>query len=63
MDINKSIRELLLRHSCVVIPGFGGFVASIAEAQLDLKKGIITPPRKAILFNKNLNKMTLILSD
>lgn len=54
MDINKSIRELLLRHSCVVIPGFGGFVASIAEAQLDLKKGIITPPRKAILFNKNL---------
>lgn len=54
MDINKSIRELLLRHSCVVIPGFGGFVASITEAQLDLKKGIITPPRKAILFNKNL---------
>lgn len=54
MNINKSIRELLLRHSCLVIPGFGGFVASIDEAQINLKKGIIIPPRKAILFNKNL---------
>lgn len=46
--------QLLLRHNCVVVPGFGGFVAKQMAAELDLQKGILTPPKKALLFNRFL---------
>lgn len=48
------IIQLLLRHNCVVVPGFGGFVAKQVAAELDFNKGIISPPRKALLFNRFL---------
>lgn len=48
------ITDLLLRHNCVVIPGFGGFVAKTAPASIDMDRGLITPPHKSILFNKHL---------
>lgn len=46
--------ELLLRHNCVVVPGFGGFVAKQVSAQLDFEKGLVNPPRKELLFNRFL---------
>ena len=46
--------QLLLRHNCVVVPGFGGFVAKQMAAELDLQKGILSPPKKALLFNRFL---------
>lgn len=46
--------QLLLRHNCVVVPGFGGFVAKQVAAELDFQKGIISPPKKALLFNRFL---------
>lgn len=46
--------QLLLRHNCVVVPGFGGFVAKQVSAELDLQKGILSPPKKALLFNRFL---------
>jgi len=48
------IIQLLLRHNCVVVPGFGGFVAKQVAAELDFNKGIISPPKKALLFNRFL---------
>jgi nucleoid DNA-binding protein len=48
------IIQLLLRHNCVVVPGFGGFVAKQVAAEIDLEKGLITPPKKALLFNRFL---------
>lgn len=48
------IIQLLLRHNCVVVPGFGGFVAKQVSAELDLQKGLISPPKKALLFNRFL---------
>ena len=46
--------QLLLRHNCVVVPGFGGFVAKQVSAELDLQKGVLSPPKKALLFNRFL---------
>jgi hypothetical protein len=48
------IIQLLLRHNCVVVPGFGGFVAKQVAAEIDLEKGLISPPKKALLFNRFL---------
>lgn len=46
--------ELLLRHNCVVVPGFGGFVAKQVSAQIDFEKGLVSPPKKELLFNRFL---------
>jgi cell division septation protein DedD len=54
-DLSDIIGTLLLRNNCVVIPDFGGFVAKVVSAQIDVAKGVIAPPKKALSFNKNLN--------
>lgn len=54
MEINELIGQLLLRHNCVVVPSFGGFVATRKPAQINYEKGIILPPHKQLTFNKHL---------
>lgn len=54
MRIEELIGDLLLRHNCVVIPTFGGFVAGQTSASFDSTRGIVLPPRKSLLFNKQL---------
>lgn len=54
MLIEQLIGELLLRHNCVVVPSFGGFVAKQTAARIDLKNGVMTPPQKSLLFNRQL---------
>jgi hypothetical protein len=53
-SVEEIICQLLLRHSCVIIPSFGGFVAQSVSASIDKENGIIQPPSKHLLFNKNL---------
>jgi hypothetical protein len=52
--IEQLISDLLLRHSCVVVPSFGGFVAKQASAVIDYKSGVMFPPKKSLLFNRKL---------
>jgi len=52
------VSRLLLRHNCVIIPDFGGFVARISPSEINEIRGVIYPPKKSILFNQQL-----ILSD
>ena len=54
MFIEELIGDLLVRHNCVVIPSFGGFVAGQLSATFDREKGVMVPPRKSLLFNKQL---------
>lgn len=54
MLIEQLIGELLLRHNCVVVPSFGGFVAKQTAARIDTKNGVMTPPQKSLLFNRQL---------
>ena len=52
--IEHYISNLLYIHDCVIIPGFGGFVGNKKSAYIHPVSGIIYPPSKALLFNKNL---------
>jgi len=52
--VEQLIGDLLLRHNCVIIPSFGGFVAKPVSAQVDYRKGTMLPPGKSLLFNRQL---------
>jgi CCDC81-like prokaryotic HU domain 1/CCDC81-like prokaryotic HU domain 2/SPOR domain len=54
MSIEDLIGDLLMQHNCVIVPSFGGFVAGKIPATFDASKGIMVPPRKSLLFNKQL---------
>jgi hypothetical protein len=54
MDISVYISELLFTHNCVIIPGFGGFVGNYLEAQIHPILHTVSPPSKAISFNRSL---------
>ena len=53
-QLNNQIIDLLFEHDCVIIPGFGGFVAQYSAAIFEEKTKTFSPPSKSILFNKNL---------
>lgn len=54
VTVEQLIANLLLRHNCVIIPSFGGFVAKRVAAKIDFEKGMMLPPGKSILFNRQL---------
>jgi len=53
-DISGLIRELLLKHDCVIIPGFGAFIGNFFPARVDRKEGLFEPPARKITFNRHL---------
>lgn len=53
-SVEQLIGNLLLRHNCVIIPSFGGFVAKRVSARVDYDNGTMLPPGKSILFNRQL---------
>lgn len=64
LTIEEIIGNLLLRHNCVVIPGFGGFVAKQISSYIDYSSGMMLPPRKSLLFNRQLmNNDGLLVSE
>ncbi|AEA43575.1 SPOR domain-containing protein [Fluviicola taffensis] len=54
LTVEQLIGDLLLQNNCVIIPSFGGFVAQRMSAKIDPVKGVMIPPRKSVLFNKQL---------
>jgi hypothetical protein len=54
IQFEEAIVDLLLRHNCVIVPTFGGFVAQSTNAVVDFRNGVMMPPRKSVLFNKQL---------
>lgn len=48
------ISDLLFLHDCVIIPDFGGFICNYKSAYIDEGSGMICPPTKDVLFNRNL---------
>ena len=62
MNISLNIKELLYFHDCVILPGFGGFIANNVNAKISASN-IFSPPAKAIAFNRNLNNDDGLLAD
>lgn len=52
--IEKYIKELLFTSDLLAIPGFGCFVCSYAEAELNSMHNKIFPPTKKIAFNEKI---------
>ncbi|WP_421920954.1 HU family DNA-binding protein [Marinifilum sp.] len=56
LEISKYIQDLLFVHDCVILPGFGGFVANYRPAKIDENSQVFFPPSKDLGFNRNLNQ-------
>lgn len=52
--IDQHIEYLLLNHSCVIVPGFGGFVVHNVSARFDESDGMMLPPCTTVGFNPQL---------
>jgi len=55
MQIEVYIQELLYRHDCVIVPGFGAFLTRYRSAFLDSGSGMLYPPSKILGFNVRLS--------
>src|ERR1041385_4541400 len=55
-NVAHYVSELLFRHDCVVVPGFGAFVSTYAPAKIHPAQHTFTPPSKQIVFNKHLQQ-------
>ncbi|GMN07784.1 SPOR domain-containing protein [Croceitalea sp. MTPC5] len=56
MRVEHYIEELLYRYNCVVMPGFGAFLAQTTSARIDSTSNTLYPPTKIISFNEQLSK-------
>lgn len=54
MSLEQQISTLLYQHDCIIIPGFGGFVANHRAAFLNPAHHTFSPPSKKIAFNSSL---------
>lgn len=53
-ELIRHIEVLLLRHSCVIVPGLGGFVAHRVPARYVREENLFLPPHRSIGFNPDL---------
>lgn len=56
MRIDAYIEKLLFEYNCVVVPGFGAFLAQSTSAKIDTTTHTFIPPSKAVSFNAQLSK-------
>ena len=54
IELNRHIEILLLTNDCVIIPGFGGFMAHHVDAHFDGADNMFLPPYRTIGFNPSL---------
>lgn len=56
MKIAKYIREALYEHSCVIVPGFGGFLTEEKPAEINSISNVFQAPTLGLAFNASLVK-------
>lgn len=54
--IIHAIKDLLTKHDCVVLPGFGAFIAHNHTAEVHPVKHLSFPPSRKVVFNSALIK-------
>lgn len=63
MILDKYIAQLLYRHQCVTVSGFGSFICENQSSFLDKTNGIIYPPKKKISFNAHVKNNDGLLAN
>lgn len=61
-DLERHILRLLLDNDCVIVPGFGGFMAHYMPAKYDEKNNLFSPPMRIVGFNPQLNMNDSLLA-
>lgn len=54
IELDRHIEILLLSNDCVIVPGFGGFVAHHVDASYDETDNVYLPPLRTLGFNPQL---------
>lgn len=54
VELSRHIESLLLKHDCVIIPNFGGFVTHHVPAQYVEEERLYLPPTRSVGFNSML---------
>jgi hypothetical protein len=62
-DLHKHIAELLYEHDCVIVPGFGGFIANYKAAFIHPRLQLVSPPSKQLTFNRSLRRNDGLLAN
>ena len=55
VELAKHIEILLLNNDCVIVPGFGGFMAHHVDAAYDEEERLFLPPSRTLGFNPKLH--------
>jgi len=63
VKIDQHISELLYDHDCVIVPSFGGFLASYQPAHIHPVQHLFSPPSKKIAFNVFLKQNDGLLAN
>ncbi|MFW5656795.1 MAG: SPOR domain-containing protein [Bacteroidota bacterium] len=64
IDVNTAIKELLLKHQRVVLPGIGAFITEYKEAEVDNTSNTFKPPQKEISFDSSIaNEDDTLIAD
>ncbi len=63
MKIEQYISQLLYRHQCVTVPGFGAFLTEIQSAHLHENTHSFYPPKKVVSFNAQLKNNDGLLAN
>lgn len=61
-DLERHIVNLLLDNDCVIVPGFGGFMAHSLAASYDDKNRMFLPPSRTVGFNPLLTMNDSLLA-
>jgi hypothetical protein len=54
LTLDTYIAKLLYDHNCVIVPGFGAFIANYQASQINAAQNRIYPPGKQLAFNPSL---------
>ena len=54
IELERHIEILLLSNDCVIVPGFGGFMAHHVDSRYDKQEHLFLPPQRTIGFNPQL---------
>lgn len=54
INLIESVSELLYKHNCVIIPGFGGFITNYKPSGFEESRNLISPSSKKVAFNQLL---------
>ena len=61
-ELERHIEILLLSNDCVIVPGFGGFMAHHVDARYDGRDNSFLPPMRTIGFNPQLTMNDSLLA-